>query len=199
MSAAMSTQPPLPPKARSLTQEAFASFLCWLSSSPEQAAREYLGIRSKLVRFFVHKGCAHDEELADQTLDRATIIVHNEPGKYNNPIALCCGVGRNIWLEYVRKEAPATLELNDVSAPPSHPADFSEQEATCLGSCLERLSARDRDLITQYHQFQGSEKIEKRKQMAEVYGGLNKLRITAHRIRVRLHDCIAGCVRQFAN
>jgi len=194
----MNTEP-VPHKTRSVTQEAFASFLSWLSPNPDQAAREYLGVRSKLVRFFVHKGCAHAEELADQTLDRAALIAHNEPGKYVNPLALCCGVGRRVWLEYLREDAPATLETEDVSAPPIPPADFSEQEATCLGSCLERLSARDRDLITQYHQFQGSQKIEKRKQLADVYGGLNKLRITAHRIRVRLHSCISGCVQQFAN
>jgi hypothetical protein len=199
MLAAMGTEPPLPQKARSLTQEALAAFLGWLSPSPEQAAREYLRLRSKLVKFFVHKGCAHAEELADKTLDRAALIVHNEPGKYSNPLALCCGVGRRVWLEYLRKYAPATLETENISAPPSPPADFSEQEATCLGSCLEKLSSRDRDLITQYHQFQGSEKIEKRKQLAEVYGGLNKLRITAHRIRVRLHTCISGCMQQFAN
>jgi hypothetical protein len=50
-------------------------------------------------------------------------------------------------------------------------------------------------LITQYHRFQGREKIETRKHLAEIHGGLNKLRITACRIRARLHDCISSCVR----
>lgn len=73
---------------------------------------------------------------------------------------------------------------------------FGEREVACLDSCLEELSAHDRDLIIQYHQFQGSQKIETRKCLAEAYGGLNKLRVTAHRIRLRLHECITSCVQR---
>jgi hypothetical protein len=197
MLGAMSSEP-LPQKARSLTSESFASFLFWLSPSPEQAATQYLDMRSKLVKLLVRKGCAHAEELADRTLDRAAVIVHNEPGKYLNPMALCCGVARRVWLEYLREEVP--LLLNEKEVPALHiVADFSEQESTCLTSCLEQLSTRDRDLITQYHQFQGSQKIEKRKQLADIYGGLNKLRIMTHRIRARLHHCVSGCVQRYAN
>lgn len=194
----MSTEP-LPQKTRSLTQEAFSSLLCWLSPSPEQAARNYLDMRSKLIKFFIRKGCAHSDELADRTLDRAALIVHNDPGKYVNPMALCCGVGKRIWLEYLREEASTILDVKDIPSPPNQAAEFSKHEETCLNSCLEKLSERDRDLITQYHQFQGSQKIAKRKQMAEAHGGINKLRITAHRIRIRLHDCVSGCVQRLAN
>ena len=162
MLAAMSTDPGFR-KAKSLTQEAFASFLLWLSTDHEQAARKYLEIRFRLVKFFVRKGCAHAEETADRTLDRAALIVHADPTKYSSPIGLCCGVARKV---------------------------------VCLDSCLEELSARDRDLIIQYHQFQGSQKIETRKCLAEAYGGLNKLRVTAHRIRLRLHECITSCVQR---
>jgi len=193
----MSTEP-LPQKTRSLTQEAFASFLFWLSPYPEPAARQYLDMRLKLVSLLVRKGCAHAEELADRTLDRVAMIVHNEPGKYLNPMALCCGVARRVWLEYLREEAPVIQEVNEIPAPHTIP-DFSEQEEACLTFCLDQLSTRDRDLITQYHQFQGSQKIEKRKQLADIYGGLNKLRIMAYRIRTRLHRCVDGCVQRYAN
>lgn len=191
----MSTDP-VSRKARSLTPEAFASFLLWLSTDHEQAAKKYLEIRLRLVKFFVRKGCAHAEETADRALDRAALIVHADPTKYSSPIGLCCGVARKVWLECLREVAPETLEGDDIPAPTRYAAVFGEQEVVCLDSCLEELSARDRDLIIQYHQFQGSQKIEARKCLAEAYGGLNKLRITAHRIRLRLHECITSCVQR---
>jgi len=197
MLAAMSTDP-VSRKVKSLTQEDFTAFLLWLSPDHEQAARKYLEIRFKLVKFFVRKGCAHAEEMADGTLDRAASIVHADPAKYSSPIGLCCGVARKVWLENLRRVEPEALESDDVPAPTKYNVVFTEREAVCLESCLQELSARDRDLITQYHQFQGSQKIETRKCLAEAHGGLNRLRVTAYRIRVRLHDCITHCVQRSA-
>jgi DNA-directed RNA polymerase specialized sigma24 family protein len=178
-----------------LRPEAFASFLLRLSPDPAKAASEYLGIRQTLTRFFVRKGCAHAEELTDRTLERAARIVHDKPEKYATPISLCHGVARNVWLEYRREAMPVTLEDDNIPAPAQPEEDFTERELECLGHCLDQLPSRDRELITQYHQFQGRQKIETRKHLAQIYGGLNKLRITAFRIRARLYDCISGCVQ----
>ena len=186
---------PVPERQRYLTPEAFASFLLWLSPDPGKAAGEYLEIRQTLKKFFVRKGCAHAEELTDRTLDRVVLIVHDEPEKYPTAISLCCGVARNVWLEYLREAMPVTLEDDNIPAPAQPEDDFTDRELECLGRCLDQLPLRDRELITQYHQFQGREKIETRKHLAQTYGGLNKLRITAFRIRARLHDCISGCVQ----
>jgi len=189
---------PAPEKQRYLTPEVFASFLLWLSPEPARAAREYLDIRKTLVKFFVRKGCTHAEELTDRTLDRVALIVHHEPEKYPTPISLCCGVGRRVWLEYLRESTPEALENEDIPAPAQPEEEFTEDEVQCLGNCLDQLPVRDRELITQYHQFQGGRKIENRRQLAQIYGGLNKLRITACRIRARLHDCISSCVQRSA-
>jgi len=189
---------PNPGRQRNLTPEAFASFLLWLSSDPGQAAREYLEMRKTLVKFFVRKGCAHAEELTDRTLDRVVLIVQDEPKKYSNPISLCYGVARRVWLEYCREATPETLEDDNIPAPAPPEDDFTEHEIKCLEHCLDQLSLRDRELITQYHQFQGRQKIETRKHLAQLYGGLNKLRITAYRIRTRLHDCISSCEQRSA-
>jgi hypothetical protein len=186
---------PAPEKQRYLTPEVFASFLRWLSPDPARAAREYLNIRNTLMKFFVRKGCTHTEELTDRTLDRVVLIVHHEPEKYPTPIPLCCGVGRRVWLEYLRESTPEALGDEDIPAPAQPEEEFTEDEVHCLGHCLDQLSSRDRELITQYHQFQGRQKSENRKHLAQIYGGLNKLRITACRIRARLHDCINSCVQ----
>ena len=189
---------PAPERKRILTPEAFASFLAWLSPDQGQAARGYLDIRQNLVKYFVRKGCAHAEDLSDRTLDRVALIAQHEPGKYPKPMSLCCGVARRVWLEYLREATPEVLEDDNIAAPAQYEDDFTEQEVKCLGSCLDRLSPHERDLITQYHQFQGRQKIESRKQLAQLYGGLNKVRITTCRIRARLHDCVRGCVQRSA-
>lgn len=187
---------PAPQKSSVLSPEAFGRFLDWLSPDHEIAARQYLEIRKKLVQLFIRKGCAHSEDLADTTLDRAAMIVYHDPEKYSNPLALSCGVARNVWLEYLREARLEPLETDNLPAFNHGDSRIREHEATCLGSCVERLSPQERDLIVQYHQFRGREKIELRKSLAEQYGGLNKLRITAHRIRARLNDCISGCVQR---
>ncbi len=187
---------PIPERQRNLTPEVFASFLLWLSPNPGQAAREYLEIRKTLMKYFVRKGCAHAEELTDRTLDRVVLIVYREPEKYPTPNSLCFGVARKVWYEYLREVLPETLEDKDVPAPTAPLDDFTDCELQCLEHCLDQLSQRDRELITRYHQFQGREKIKNRKHLAADYGGLNKLRITACRIRARLHDCIGSCVQR---
>ena len=186
------------PKKGLLTPEAFASFLFWLSPDQAQAARKYLDLRQEIVKLFIRKGCAHADELADRTLDRVVNIAHLEPGKYSSAIALCCGVARNVWLEYLREKTHELLEDDRITTPQFPDDNFSEQELQCLSHCLDQLSNRDRDLIVKYHQFQGREKIEMRKQLADAYGGLNKLRIAAYRIRLRLHDCVSSCVQRSA-
>jgi DNA-directed RNA polymerase specialized sigma24 family protein len=189
---------PVPRRKGPITPEAFASFLFWLSPDQAHAARKYLDLRQEIVKLFIRKGCAHSDELADRTLDRVVTIAHLEPDKYPSAISLCCGVARNVWLEYLREKVHETLEDDRIAAPEFPDEDFSEHEVRCLGRCLEQLSTRDRDLIVKYHQFQGREKIEMRKQLADVYGGLNKLRIAAYRIRLKLHDCVTGCVQRSA-
>lgn len=193
----MDTRPEIQRKGL-ITPEAFASFLCWLSPDQTHASRKYLELRQEVVKLFIRKGCAHAEELADRTLDRVVTITHLEPGKYPSAISLCCGVARNVWLEYLREKVHEPLEDDRVAAPELPSEDFSEQDVRCLNHCLEQLSARDRELIVTYHQFQGREKIEARKQLADAYGGLNKLRITAYRIRLKLHDCVTSCVQRSA-
>jgi DNA-directed RNA polymerase specialized sigma24 family protein len=183
-------------KARSLTPEVFASLLLWFSSDNNRAAQMYLDARRKLASLFVRKGCAHPEELADRTLDRVAVIVHDDSTKYPNVMALCCGVARRVWLEYCREHASTGLDTEGLAARVEFSNDFTDQEEKCLESCLDALSPRDRTLITEYHRFQGSQKIEVRKRLANEHGGLNKVRILAYRIRVKLQHCVGVCTQR---
>src|SRR5579871_1077489 len=188
-------------KAKTLTPEDFGKFLQWLSPDREKAAKEYLQLSTNLVRYFICKGCAHADELADRTMDRVAIVMKNEPDKYSSAHALSWGVAKNVYREYSRQVTFAELDAETVSAAESsqqmlQDTASKERKAGCLGSCLQGLSAHERDLIVQYHRSQGREKIETRKRLAEEHGGANKVRITAYRIRARLHECITACVQQ---
>jgi DNA-directed RNA polymerase specialized sigma24 family protein len=196
MLAAM-TPEPAPQKSSVPSPEEFVAFLDWLSPNREIAAKQYLEIRKKLVQHFIRRGCAHAEELADATVDRAAMIAYRDPAKYSTPQQLCCGISRNIWLEYLHKPWPEPLQPGNIPGFNPDDSGVREHEANCLDNCMERLSSQERDLIVQYHQFRGRKKIELRKRLAEQYGGnLNKLRITACRIRARLSDCISSCMQR---
>ncbi|MBB5055477.1 DNA-directed RNA polymerase specialized sigma24 family protein [Granulicella aggregans] len=190
---------PGPPQQKDMPQTDFDFFLRWLSPDHGQAGVEYLDIKRQLTKLFVRKGCVDAEDLAAKTLERAA-QVYSKSQDYPSAIRLCYGVARNMWREYLDelKKRPVSLEDDCIPAGKHINEDFTEQEDRCLSHCLGKLSDSERKLILEYHQFQGREKIEKRKHLAVQNGGLNSLRIAAHRIRLKLRDCITGCLQRSA-
>lgn len=181
-----------------VTPEAFGRFLHWLSSDDQKAVSEYLSVRKRLVRFFVHKGCNDPDALFDQTVD---IVVGkiDECVDCPNPLGYCYGVARNVWRKYMRDFKPT--EQIDID-PPSHPPvdQEKERELRCLERCMDKLSAGDREIVTRYHyQNQGRNKIDARKTLAIELGGPNALRVRVCRIRKSLRDCVVNCEKQAMN
>ena len=126
---------------RTLTPEAFGQFLRWLSKDDELAVQEYQRIRTKLIRFFIHKGCTDADDLFDKTVD--IVVAKVESGEeYHNPLAYCYGVARNVWHEDTRERKSVPLEV-DVASPEHPDARPHEQELQCLDRCLARLSPGD--------------------------------------------------------
>jgi len=182
---------------RALTAEGFGKFLRWLSEDDQRAVAEYQLIRMKLVRYFMHKGCADPEELFDKTVD----IVVGKVGSFvecPSPLAFCFGVAKNIARQDLRERKSARLGENIVSPIQADP-EIHEQELICLDRCMDQLSPSDRDIVIRYHQGQGRDKIETRRLMADGMGGMNTLRIRMWRIRKDLRACVADCMRQSAN
>jgi len=183
--------------SRALTAEAFGKFLRRLSENDETAVREYQSIRTKLVRYFIHKGCSDPDDLFDKTVD-VVVGKIDTLREHPSPLAYCFGVAKNIWRQDLRQRKPASLEQN--MALPIYPnPQIHEQELKCLERCLDQLSASDRNVIVRYHQGQGHEKIETRKRLADGLGGVNALRIKMCRIRRELRVCIAACLDQGAS
>ena len=186
-----------PEDKRALTPEAFGKFLRWLSEDDELAVREYQSIRKKLVRYFIHKGCSDPDELFDETVD---IVV----GKIEacaecpSPLNYCYGVAKNVWRQDVRGRKSIPLDKDIVSPEHSDP-EIHEHELRCLEHCMEQLAPSDRDVITRYHQFQGRDKIDARRLLADGSGGVNALRIRMCRIRKDLRICVVDCIKRSAN
>jgi hypothetical protein len=182
---------------RTLTPEAFGKFLRCLSEDDEVAVREYQRIRTKLIRFFIHKGCTDADDLFDKTVDIVVAKVESCT-EYQNPLAYCFGVARNVWREDTRERKSVTLEIDVVSPEHSDPKAH-ELELECLDRCLGRLSLGDRDVVTRYHGQHGRDKIQVRRVLADGAGGMNALRIRVHRIRKELRICVVECTKRLLN
>ena len=182
---------------RSLTPEAFGKFLRWLSVDDELAVREYQRIRTKLTRFFIHKGCTDADDLFDKTVD--IVVGKVESGaQYSNPLTYCYGVARNVWYEDTRERKTVAIEFDVVSF--EHPdPKVREQELQCLERCLTQLPPGDREIIVQYHAGQGRDRIEARRALALGMGGTNVLRIRMCRIRKELRICVVACIKRSLN
>ena len=180
-----------------ITAEAFGKFLRWLSANDELAVREYQSIRTKLVRYFIHKGCSDPDDLFDKTVDIVVGKIDNCE-EYTSPLAYCYGVARNIWRQDLRERKVETLDA-DVAMPHYPEAAIHEQELRCLELCMEQLPPGDRAIITQYHQGQSRDKIDTRKELAGGMGGANALRIKMCRIRKGLRSCVGDCISRHAN
>ena len=173
-------------------------FLSWLSPDREEAGRKYVELKKKLSKYFIWGGCHVPDELADDTLDRASKkLAEGKVDRSVDPIAFCCGIARNVLREYWRKPRPDTLD-HDVPFVDPKPT-WSKQELACFDECWAQLSDHHRDLMARWHQCgKGQEKIEAHRKMAEQEGKMNTLRTRIHRIRNFMRDCVAACLRREA-
>lgn len=177
----------------SLTRETFESLLTWLGPDREAAGRRYEVIRAGLVRIFVAKGFGDAEHLADETINRvAARLAEIVPGYVGEPAAYFRGVARNVMLEAWRRKEQT---VDPQPQTPAVPAEASD-EYECLLRCLKFLPKERRELLLDYHTYQGPDKVANHRAMAEELGiSENALRIKAHRERSRLKGCVSECLR----
>jgi len=166
----------------------FTKLLNWLGPDPDQGAARYEDIRRKLIRFFVCRGCAEPEDLADITIDRVNRALDQPSFQYvGDPTLYFYGVAKKVRLEYIRRVAriPRSIPPADQSSP-----DWRLAEA--LERCLGSLPPSDRQLLLNYYDYKTGEKGLHRQRIAEQLDiPMNALRIRLHRLRNRLRNCIA--------
>ncbi|HEY3136993.1 MAG TPA: hypothetical protein VGL29_13265 [Blastocatellia bacterium] len=175
-----------------ISQDAFDMFLTWLDADREQAGTKYEGIRRKLIKIFICRGCRAGEELADETINRVIRKVPEIAASYTgDPALYFYGVARNVHREYVQR-SPATLP-----EPISDPPEQKELEYNCLELCMQVLTPENQHLVLEYYKEEGQAKIVHRKELAAQLGiAANALRIRMHRIRASLQLCVSSCLNQ---
>lgn len=193
--------PTLPKKEWVLTKEAFDRFLGRLDVDRDKAGEKYECIRLKLLKYFQWRGSDLPDMDADETINRVARRIEEGENVYNLN-AYIYGVARLILAESLKKRNRKQEMIDDAG----RLEPFTENdnpEATerrgCFERCLGYLTKEDREIITEYYQYEKGQKVAYRKQLAIRLGiSPNALRIKAHRQRVNLEACVGECLKGYA-
>jgi DNA-directed RNA polymerase specialized sigma24 family protein len=176
------------------------SFLLWLGEDELSGARRYEEIRRKLILLFRWRGCYIPEELADETIERASRAVLKPDFHFEgeDKVFYFKGIARNVFQEWLRKERrlpadPITETHIELPAPSANPEPDNPRQA-CLEHCLNEHPSAKRSHVLRYYRSDRREKIDGRELLAKDLGiGLNALRIQMCRLRSELRECIENC------
>ena len=144
---------------------------------------------------FVSKGISDAGHSADETMDRVMRRLPEIRASYvGDPVKYFHGVARNLIRESMRgKEVPTEVVPECLTKQP----EVSET-SECLSKCLKELPRDKRELILDYHLYQGKAKIEHHRQMAgELAISEGALRTRAHHLRVTLEKCVLECIDHY--
>jgi len=179
---------------KELSQEDWERLLRWLDPDPQRAEVRYLDLHRRLTHFFVNRGAANAEELADQTFNQATATLKKLQETYvGDPAPYLFKIAQRLWSKSNQErqkhtEVAAAETQSWLHAP--DPAQL-EREAECLEKCLSALPPKQRDLILRYYRVDKHSKIEQHKLLAEELGiSAGALRLRALRIRNELELCL---------
>ncbi len=175
-------------------EDTFDALLAWLDPDRDIAAQRLLTIRAGLARVFISRGCDDAEHLADVVVDRVIKRLPEIRDTYvGEPAAYFHGVARYVILEKCR--APKEIATDEI--PRAAIKITSSSDAyECLLRCLEFMDPAKRELILDYHVYQGRDKIEQHEIMARELGiSEGALRGRAHQIRTKLEECVLNCTQ----
>ena len=174
-----------------LTRETLDRLLHWLDRDRDRAGQRYEQIRSGLIKVFLCRGAVDPEELADETINRVARKVQEIAESYvGDPALYFYGVAKMVFLEYSRRKLVAP------HPPPPDAAEETDSRYECLERCMQKLSAKNRELILAYYEHESGAKIDRRKKLADQMGiTANALWIRTHRIKKDLQNCVKQCLR----
>jgi len=167
----------------------------------DSAGKKYELLRQRLIVIFDRRGCAHSDEVADETflrleslLDQGKVV---EPG---NRDGFIIEVGKHVLQEYWdRRRLAPVVESNSDAV--SSPDDLME---AIFNLCIEQLADRDRDLLGRYLLFGTNGDALKPKEVRQRLARLEGMTVAAlsvriFRIRTELAKRCLCCLRCVQN
>src|ERR1043166_9720328 len=176
---------------REVTAEAFGRLLEVLDRDRDRAAEKYEELRRLLIRFFEWRGAPFPEEHADETFDRVSRKLAEQPD-IKNIGGYCYEVARLICLEALKKaeRRVIAIDAHTVATNARTEADSAHREVRhgCLDRCVSQLPESSRMLILEYYGDDRRPTIERRRALAERLGIQREtLANRAQRVRNRLN------------
>jgi RNA polymerase sigma factor (sigma-70 family) len=176
--------------------EDFELLLAWLGPDRERSGERYEQLRQNLLDYFRRRGVWDPHSLADEVFIRVTKKVKEVAGDYvGDPARYFFAVARNVLSEWRRQ--PVLTEISrDIPVEPALET-VAPKELLLQGMehCWALLRPHEQMTLLRYYQEVPQKLRESREQLARELGlTLGALRVTTHRIRVRLRRCIEKTV-----
>ena len=192
--------PKVPPKSEwVLTQAAFDGFLAKLDLDRDKAGEKYENIRLKLLKYFQWCGSVAPDIDADETINRVTRRIEEGANVYNLA-GYIYGVAKLVHTESLKRRNQQEMESGYLVELLSTGRDSNAAQCQeCLKRCLGYLSDEDREVITEYYQYEKFEdRTTGRKRLAERLGvPLTTLRVKTYRQRLNLEACVEECLGRY--
>src|SRR5260221_1110863 len=160
---------------------------------------KYEEIRRKLMTFFRCNGFWKAEDHVDETIDRTI----RRLGEVRDLMPFIRGVARHVASE-VRRMAPREIPLEDIREIASRGQRDEEGERSFSKrlkwwyECADRLTAEDREMLLQYYQYDRSQKVENKRNLAALMGiSTATLRVRAFRARKQLEKLVVESMKGF--
>jgi len=175
-----------------LADTSFDDLLAWLDPDRDAAALKYETIRAGLIRIFIARRFSNAEDLADEVITRVTKRLPEIKDNYaGDPARYFHGVARHVIQEAHR---PKEIAMDVTLVAWIQNTSVSDVEE-CLMRCLRFLTPEKRALILDYYVYEGHDKIEEHKTMAQELGiSKGALRLRAHHVRTKLEKCVEECL-----
>ncbi|HEY7097427.1 MAG TPA: hypothetical protein VH437_11930 [Terriglobales bacterium] len=186
-----------PQNQTSEARQGFELLLTHLDSNRDSAGEKYEQLRRKLIKFFGWWGCQIPEDLADESFDRlARRLVQGEAVKDLNGYLM--GIARLLYKEHVKEQVRHRDNTQHLQQRSQEEVAFTDEESRyqCYEQCLSSLPSQSRELVLTYYQSLESKATEREALARKMQIPLNLLRVRAFRIRQKLGDCLASCMKK---
>jgi len=182
-----------------LSDEGLRRLLDRLGASPEESGAVYERLHGQLVDFFDWRGVPEAETAADETLDRVARRL-TEGEEVRQLRSYTYGVARHVMQERLRdqlRERQAARSARALADGVAAGAASAEERQDCLVRCLGELADDERELVVAYYRTSGPLPVLDRRGLAARLGlSAGALRTRAHRLRLRLEECLRGCLHE---